>query len=156
MKNSIQVQSIIQYYICNMSYVQFFLKKTSVLLLLIQSCPTLCYTTDCSTPGFPVFHYLPESTQVHWVVDAIQPSPLSRPLLLSSIFPSIGVFSSELAFRIKWSKCWSFSFSISPSNEYSRLIWVCRYSNAISYPKHQLWDFKPTKDEFCIIGSFCS
>ena len=43
-------------------------------------------------------------------------------LLLPSIFPSIRVFSSELAFSIKWPKCWSFSFSISPSNEYSGLI----------------------------------
>ena len=47
---------------------------------------------------------------------------LCRPLLLPSIFPSIRVFSSELALRIRWPKCWSFSFSISPSNEYSGLI----------------------------------
>ena len=47
-------------------------------------------------------------------------------LLLPSIFPSIRVFSSELAFSIKWPKCWSFSFSISPSNEYSGMIsfWI--------------------------------
>ena len=43
-------------------------------------------------------------------------------LLLPSIFPSIRVFSSELALRIKWPKYWSFSFNISPSNEYSGLI----------------------------------
>ena len=43
-------------------------------------------------------------------------------LLLPSIFPSIRVFSNESALRIKWSKYWSFSFSISPSSEYSRLI----------------------------------
>ena len=43
-------------------------------------------------------------------------------LLLPSIFPSIWVFSNELALRIKWPKCWSFSFSITPSNEYSGLI----------------------------------
>ena len=81
---------------------------------------------DCSTPGFPVFHCLPEfaQTHVHWVSDAIQPShPLSRPLLLlPSIFPSIMVFSNELALRIRWPKYWSFSFSVSTSSEYSRLI----------------------------------
>ena len=61
------------------------------------------------------------STHVHWVGDAIQPSyPLSPLLLLSSIFPSIRVFSSELALCIMWPKYWS--FSISPSNEYSGLI----------------------------------
>ena len=81
--------------------------------------------TDCSTPGFPVHHQLPEfaQTQVHWVDDAIQPSHLlSSLLLLPSIFPSIRVFSSELAFHIRWPKYWSFSFSMSPSNEYPGLI----------------------------------
>ena len=48
---------------------------------------------------------------------------LCRPLLLlPSIFPSISIFSNESACHIRWSKYWSFSFSISPSNEYSRLI----------------------------------
>ena len=46
---------------------------------------------------------------------------LYRPLLLPSIFPSIRVFSREVAFHIRWPKYWSFSFSISPSNEYSGL-----------------------------------
>ena len=80
---------------------------------------------DCSMPGLPVHHQLPEFTQthVHWVSDAIQPShPLSSLLLLPSIFPSIRVFSKESVFRIRWPKYWSFSFSISPSNEYSGLI----------------------------------
>ena len=78
---------------------------------------------DCSTPGFPVHQQLPEfaQTHVHRVGDAIQPShPLFPPLLLPPIFPSIGVFSNESALPIRWSKYWS--FSISPSNEYSRLI----------------------------------
>ena len=90
-----------------------------------QSCPTLCNPMDCSMPGLPVYHQLPEFTQTHvdWVGDAIQPShPLSSPLLLPSIFPNIKVFSHEAVLRIKWPKYWSFSFSISPSNEYSRLI----------------------------------
>ena len=77
---------------------------------------------DCSTPGLPVHHQLPESTQtyVHWVSDAIQPShPLSSPLLLPSIFPSTRGFSNESVLRIRWPKYWSFSFNISPSSEYS-------------------------------------
>ena len=68
------------------------------------------------TPGFPILRYLPES-------DAIYLShPLMPLLLLPSIFPSIRVFFSELALRIRWPKYWNFSFSISPSNEYSELI----------------------------------
>ena len=80
---------------------------------------------DCSTPGFPVLHQLLELTQthVHWVGDAIQPShPLSSLLLLPSIFPSIRLFSNESVFHIRGPKYRSFSFSISLSNEYSRLI----------------------------------
>ena len=86
---------------------------------------TLCNPTNHSTPGLPVHHQLPESTQthVHQVGDAIQPShPLLSPLLLPSIFPSIRVFSNESVLHIRWPEYWSFSFSISPSNEYSRLI----------------------------------
>ena len=80
---------------------------------------------DCSTPGFPNLHHLPELTQthVHGIGDAIQPShPLSSLLILPSIFPSIRVFSNELALHIRWPDYWSFSFSISPSNKYSGLI----------------------------------
>ena len=79
---------------------------------------------DCSTPGLPVHHQLRELTQnhVHRVSDAIQPFILCHPLLLPpSIFPSIRVFSSESVLCIRWRKYWSFSFNISPSNEYSRL-----------------------------------
>ena len=85
-----------------------------------QSSPTLCDPMDCSMPGLPVRHQLPEFTQthVHWVGDAIQPShPLSSPLLLPSIFPSIRIFSKESVLPIRWPKFWSFSLSISPSNE---------------------------------------
>ena len=79
---------------------------------------------DCSMPGFHVYHRLLELTQthVHWVSDAIQTSHLlSSPLLPPSIFPSIRISSSELVLHIRWLKYWSFSFSISPSDEYSRL-----------------------------------
>ena len=81
-------------------------------------CLTLCDPTDCSTPGLPVHHQLPElaQTHVHRVGDAIQPSILCRPLLLPpSIFPSITVFSNESVLHIRWPKYWSFSFSIRPS-----------------------------------------
>ena len=90
-----------------------------------QSCLTLCNPMDWSTPGFPVHHQLPELTQthVHQISDAIQPShPLLSPSLLPSVFSSIRVFSNESVLCIRWSKYWSFSFSISPSNEYSGLI----------------------------------
>ena len=89
-----------------------------------QSCPTLCHPTDCSTLGFPVHHQLLElpQTHVHRVSDAIYHLILCRPLLPSSIIPSIRVFFSESVFRIRWPKYWSFSFSTSLSNEYSGLI----------------------------------
>ena len=81
--------------------------------------------TAPSMPGFPVHHKLLElaQTHVHQVSDAFQPShPLLSPLLLPSIFPSISVFSDESVLPISWPECWRFSFSISPSNEYSGLI----------------------------------
>ena len=72
-----------------------------------------------STPGLPVHHQLPESTQTH----ATQPSyPLSSPSPPALNLYSIKVFSNESALRIRWPKYWSFSFSISPANEYSGLI----------------------------------
>ena len=75
-------------------------------------------------PGFPVYHQLLElaQTHVHQVSDAIQPFSLCPLLLLPSIIPSIRVFSNESVPCIRWPKYWSFSFSISPSNEYSGLI----------------------------------
>ena len=79
----------------------------------------------CSTPGLPVYHQLLEFTQihVHRVSDAIQPShPLLSPSPPTFILPSIRVFLNESVLRIRWPKHWSFSFSISPSNEYSGLI----------------------------------
>ena len=88
-----------------------------------QSCLTLCNPMDCSKPGLPVPHQLQEfaQTHVHQVGDAIQPSYLLlSPSLPPSIFPSIRVFSNELALPIGGPKYWSFSFS--PSNEYSGLI----------------------------------
>ena len=79
---------------------------------------------DCSTPGLPVHHQLPFLKLMS--IESVMPSShliLCRPLLLlPPIPPSIRVFSSESVLRIRWPKYWSFSFSISPSNEYSGLI----------------------------------
>ena len=85
----------------------------------------LCNTMDCSMPGFPVLHQLPELTQahVHPVSGAIQLSqPLSSPSSFPSIFPNTRIFSNESVFHIRWPKYCNFSFSIIPSNEYSGLI----------------------------------
>ena len=77
---------------------------------------------DCSTPGFSVHHQLLEPTQthVHRVSDAIQPS---HPLPSSSP-PAFDLFQhqGESVLHIRWPKYWCFSFSISPSNEYSGLV----------------------------------
>ena len=88
---------------------------------ITQLCLTLHEPMDCSTPGFPILHQLPElaQTHVHQLCDATQPSHC---LILSSIFPSIRVFPNESVLRIRWPKYWSFSFSLSPFNEYSGLI----------------------------------
>ena len=80
---------------------------------------------DCSTPAFPGLHNLPELAQL-MPTESMMPSShliLCHPLLLlPSVFPSITVFSIESALHIRWPKYWSFSFSISPSNECSGLI----------------------------------
>ena len=89
------------------------------------SCPTFYDPMDCSMPGFP-------SLTISWSllrsmsIESVMPSNhliLCHPLLLlPSVFPSIRVFSSESALGTGWPKYWTFSFSISPSNEYSGLI----------------------------------
>ena len=86
---------------------------------------TLCDLMDCSTPGFPVHHQLLERAQL-MSIKLVMPSnhlifccPL---LLLPSIFPSITASSNESTLRIRWPKYWSFSLSISPSNEHPGLV----------------------------------
>ena len=80
---------------------------------------------DCSTPGFPVLHHLPELLKFT-PIESVMPSNhliLCHPLLLLSlILPSIRVFSNASVLRIRWPKYWSFRLCISPSNEYSGLI----------------------------------
>ena len=100
----------------------------SSVISVAQSCPTLCNLMDSRTLGQSStehHHKFQEFTQthVHWVDDAIQPShPLLSLLLLPLIFPSIRVFSNESVLHIRWPNFWSFSFRISPSNEYSGMI----------------------------------
>ena len=90
-----------------------------------QSCLTLCDPMDWNTPGLPLHHQLLEFTQLT-SIESVMPSShliLCHPLLLlPSIFPSCRVFSNESVLCIRWPKYWSFSFNISPSNDYWGLI----------------------------------
>ena len=90
-----------------------------------QSPLTLCDPMDCWRPGFPVLHHLPEFAQLMSIESVMLSNHLSlchHLLFLSSVFPSIRVFSNELAVCIRWPKYWSFSYIISPSSKYSGLI----------------------------------
>ena len=103
------------------SICQFSLQFSSV----TQSCPSLCDPMDCSMPGFPIHHQLPEFAQTHvrWVSDAIQPSrPLSSPSPLTFNLSQLQGLFQWVNFHIRWPKYWSFRFSIHPPNEYSGLI----------------------------------
>ena len=98
-----------------------------IVIIVVQwlSQVQLCDPMDCSTPGSSVLHYLLEFAQIHfhWVVMISNHLLLRHPfLLLPSIFPISRVFSNESALHIRWPIYWSFSFGISPSSEYSRLI----------------------------------
>ena len=106
---------------CSLKKAYFYIHFSSV----AQSCLTLCDPMNHSTPGLPVHHQLPEFTQthVHQVGDANQPShPLLSPSPPTPIPPSIRGFSNESTLHMRWPKYWSFSFSISPSNEHPGLI----------------------------------
>ena len=90
-----------------------------------KSCPTLCDPMDCSTPGFSFLQYSWSSFKLISIELVMLSNHLilCLPLLLlPSVFPSFRVFSNESAFHIRWPKYWRFSFSISPSSEYSGLI----------------------------------
>ena len=90
-----------------------------------QSHLTLCDAVDYSTPGFTALHHIPElaQTHVHWIGDAIQsPHPLLFPPLPLFYLSQHRVFANESVLHISWPKYWSFSFSISPSSEFSGLI----------------------------------
>ena len=104
-------------------------RKSPCLLLLVQSLSQVQLfvsdSMDCSMPGFPVFHYLPEFAQTHvlWIDDAIQPShPLSSPSPPAfNLSQHQGLFQ-WVSSSYQVAKYWSFSFSISPSSEYSGLM----------------------------------
>ena len=90
-----------------------------------QSRLTFCKPVDCNMPGLPIHHQLPEFTQTHahWVGDAIHPShPLLSPSPLAFNLSQHQSFSNESVLCIRWPKYWSFSFTISLSNDYSGLI----------------------------------
>ena len=91
-----------------------------------QTCPTLCDPMDCSTPGLLV-HTNSQSLLRLMSIESVMLSNhliFCHPLLLPpSIFPSIRVLSNESVLHVRWPKYWSFSFNISPSNEYSELIY---------------------------------
>ena len=111
---------------CKFWYFNLVFKLCSVQFSSVtQSCPTLCDHMNHSTSGLSVHHQLPETTQTH-VHRAMMPSShviLRHPLLLvPSIPPSIRVFSNESTLRKRWPKYWSFSLSISPSNEHPELV----------------------------------
>ena len=92
---------------------------------LAQSHLTLSDPMDCSTPGLPVHHQFPELHKLMSIESVMSSNHLilCHPLLLlPSTFSSIRVFSNDSVLHLRWPKYWSFSFSISPSNEYSGLI----------------------------------
>ena len=101
------------------------MKQTFQFSSVAQSCPTLCDLMNCSMPGLPAHHQLPEFTQTLTSIKSVMASShliLCRPLLLPLIPPSIRVFSNESTVRMRWPKYWSFSFSIIPSKEHPGLI----------------------------------
>ena len=91
-----------------------------------QSCPTLCDPMNCSIHKTSLSiinsRSLLKLVSIKWVMPSNHLILCHPILLLPSIFPSIRIFSNESVLRIRWPKYWSFSFSISPSNEYSGLI----------------------------------
>ena len=126
-----------------------------------KSCLTFCDPMDCSIPGFPVLHYLPEFAQTHSIESVMPSTHLSFccPLLrLPSVFTSIRIFSSESALHIRWPKYWYFSFSISPSLEYIQGWFPLGLTGLITLLSKGLWRiFSSTivwKHQFCSTQPF--
>ena len=117
-----------------------------------QSCLTLCNPMNCSMPGLPVYHQLPESTQthVHQVNHAIQPShPLSSPSPPAPNPSPVRVFSNESTLHVRWPNYWSFSFSIIPSKEIPGVIslqskGLSRVFSNTTVQKHQFFGTQPS------------
>ena len=123
----LQISKVLCYYFCKLIKCPGFSFVSNLNLffsdvVIVQSLSRvwLCNAMGCNTP---VLKCLPEfaQTHVHWVIDAIQPFHPLLPLSLTLNLSSIRVFCNEWALCIRWPKCWSFSFSLSPSNEYSGL-----------------------------------
>ena len=122
-----------------------------------QSCPTLCDPMNHSTPGLPVHHHSRSLLKLKSIESVMSSSHLilCRPLvLLPPISPHIGVFSNESTLHMRWPKYWSFSFSISPSNEHPGLIsfrmdWLdllavqgtlkSLFQHHLAHAEHYLW-----------------
>ena len=97
------------------TWVRFLVWDNSTLLSLSLNCVQFFDSMDCSMPGFPVLHYLPQfaQTHIHWVSDAIQPShPLLPPSLLVLNLSQHRLFAKESVLCLRWPKYWSFSSSI--------------------------------------------
>ena len=128
-----------------------------IVVQLLSGVRFFCHCMNCSTPGFPVLHYLPELTHHHQIGDTIQPShPLLSPSPLA-LNPSQHQRLFQRALHIRWPKHWSFSFSITPSNEYSGLSplgmtgWISLQSkglskvfSSITVEKHQFFGAQPS------------
>ena len=111
------------FYLSTLWFYELF--KLQFVLVVYLNRVWLCNPMNYRMPGFPVLHYLPEFAQlisIKWLMPFNHLILCCLLLLLPTIFPSIRIFSSEWAFCIKWPKYQSFSFSISPSSEYSGLI----------------------------------
>ena len=111
--------------LCLTQHIQSIWSLSCCCCSVAQLCLTLCDLMDCSASGLHIPHHLLKFAQVHVHCIGMPSSHLIfwHPLLLfPSLFPTIRVFSTELAVHIRWPKYWSFSFSISPSSEYSGLI----------------------------------
>ena len=100
---------------------------SSIVSFVVFSCSVISdslWPMDCSTPGFPVLHHLPDVAQTK-SIESVMPLKhliLCHPLFLPLIFPSNGFFSNKSAVHIRWPKYWSINFSISPWHQYSVLI----------------------------------
>ena len=124
-----------------METVTFISHKFTLLLFSRSICPTFCNPMDCSIAGLPVPYHLSKIAQVHVIVLVMPPNHLILwfpLLLLPSIIPRIRNFSNKSTVCIRWPKYWSFSFSISPSNEYSGLISL-KMTGLISLLSKGLW-----------------
>ena len=116
------------YNIYHMVLQQSWLHNVPLIWLVQYSCSVVSnslWPKDCRMPGFPVHHHS-RSLLKFMSIESMMPSNhliLCHPLLLSSILPRIRVFSNESVLHIRWPKYWNFSFTISPSNEYSGMIY---------------------------------